>query len=242
MVFRATSKTPKIVPPGAGWSPWWLLLIPVVVATAAWAAYEYGRLQAGFDEIVARERILSLESQVQELGTERAELYQQTAALERSSQIDREAARTVRDENKLMQDEQLEMEEELVFLRGIVSNQSAGKGSLRIQELKLEPVGDKEIQYTFTVSHVLENLKLATGNIRISVDGVRDNKAKSLSLKELTESGVDSLKMRFKHFQVVSGTLRLPEGFVASSITIDIKPEGKKLSPLNQTFKWSLGG
>ncbi|MFC1684741.1 DUF6776 family protein [Pseudomonadota bacterium] len=242
MVFRATSKTPKIVPPGSGWSPWWLLLIPVMVAAAAWAAYEYGRLQAGFDEVATQERILSLEDQVHELETERAELYQQMAALERSSQIDREAARTVRDEIKLMQDERLEMEEELVFLRGIVSNQSAGKGSLRIQELKLESVADKEVRYTFTVSHVLENLKLATGNIRISIDGVQDGKAISLPHKELAVDGVESLKMRFKHFQKVSGTARLPEGFVASSITVDIKPEGKKLSPLTQTFKWSLGG
>lgn len=242
MMLSASSKTPKIVPPGSGWSPWWLLLIPVLVAATAWGAHEYGRLQAGFDGAAAREQILSLKDKVQQLETERAELYQQMAALERSSQIDQEAARTVRDEIKLMQDERLEMEEELVFLRGIVSNQSAGKGSLRIQDLKLETAAEKEVRYSFTVSHVLESLKLATGNIRISVDGVQANKAKSLTLKELTENGANSLKMRFKHFQMVSGNLRLPDGFVASSITVDIEPEGKKLSPLSQTFKWSLGG
>lgn len=242
MRFRGISKTPKIVQPGTGWSPWWLLLVPVLVAAAGWGAYLYGRAQAGFEAGSAQERIASLESQVESLETERAELYQRMAALERSSQIDQEAARTVRDEIKEMQDERLDMEEELIFLRGIVSNKRAGKGSLRVQELRLEPVNGNEVRYTFTVSHVLEDLKQATGNIWITIDGVQDGKAKSLPLKEVTEDNVESLKMRFKHFQKVDGTVRLPQDFIASSITIDIKPDGKKLSPLTQTFKWSVGG
>jgi hypothetical protein len=242
MGFSASSKTPKIVQPGSGWSPWWLLLVPVLIAAAGWGGYLYGRTEAGFDSQAARERVASLENQVQALETERAELYQRMAALERSSQIDQEAARTVRDEIKTMQDERLEMEEELVFLRGIVSNKKAGKGSLRVQELKLESANGNEVRYSFTVSHVLENLKQATGNIWITIDGVQDGKAKSLPLKEVTENGVESLKMRFKHFQKVDGSVRLPADFIASSITIDIKPDGKELSPFTQTFKWSVEG
>jgi hypothetical protein len=36
--------------------------------------------------------------------------------------------------------------------------------------------------------------------------------------------------------------LQLPAGFIAKSVTIDIKPDGKKLSPLSKTYKWSLDG
>lgn len=243
MAFARRSNTPKIVQPGAQRSPLWWLLLPLVLVAVAWGAYEYGRAQVIFDAGEAREQISSLELQVDKLETERADLYQRLAALERSGQIDREAARTVREEIKLIQDEQLKMEEELVFLRGIVSGRSAGKGSLRIQDFKLEAQElGKGVRYSFTVSHVLEGLKQATGHIRLTVEGVQEGEAKALGLAAVTEDKTESLKMRFKYFQKVSGVLQLPEGFIANSITIDIKPDGKKLSPLTQRYKWSLGG
>lgn len=251
MVSRQKFKEPKIIQPGRGRRRWWLVvvLVPLMLLGTAWYANDYGRASVHFDNVAAGEKaegleqqVAKLEQQVTGLESERVELRQQVAALGRASQIDREAAREVREEIKAIQEERLEMEEELVFLRGIVSN-SADSKSLRIQGFKLEATENRGVyRYGFTVTQALSNKGAATGSIWITLVGTREGKEESMPLEALTGSRTESLKMQFTHFQEVEGLLQLPEGFVASNMTVDIKPSNKKLSRLTETFEWSVEG
>ncbi|HEC15970.1 MAG TPA: hypothetical protein ENI99_05275 [Sedimenticola sp.] len=251
MAPRGKLEKPKIIQPGRARFRWWLTLalLPFMLSGAAWYAYDYGRTSVHFDSSAAAGKVRELErragglqQRVDDLEAERAELRQQVAALERASQIDREAARRVREEIKAIQDERLEMERELAFLRGIVSN-NTDRNKLRIQDFKLEATENEDVyRYDFTVSQALTNKADVRGDIRITLVGTRQGKEEALSLGMLTESGMESLKMRFVHFQKLEGLLRLPQGFIASNIRIDIIPDNKKLSRLTETFEWSVGG
>ena len=225
-----------------------LLLFPVVVMVASWYAYEYGRTGILFDSTLAestvtqlKRQVVALEQQVTELKSERVKLREEMAVLKRTSQIDREAARAVGEEMKGIQEERLKLEEELVLLRGIISNKSNKKG-MSIRDFRLQSSENKNVfKYSFIVSYVMDSKDGIKGNIFFTVAGKQKGKKRSLTLAEMTEEASKSLAMDFKHFQKFEGLLRLPEGFVANKMTIEIKPSKKKLPRLSETFKWSAG-
>ncbi|VAX07843.1 hypothetical protein MNBD_GAMMA26-2338 [hydrothermal vent metagenome] len=240
-------RQPKIIQPGRGrrWRYLVVVLVPVMVLAAAWYAFDYGRNSVEFNSAVAKQKILELEQQAAELEqqvnsleAERTKLREQVAALGRASQIDREAARVVGEEIKIIQDDHLEMEEELVFLRGIVSSKENRK-NLRVRDFKIEPTENKTVfRYSFTVSQVLTNKDDVKGTIFITLSGKENDKETSLSLEALTEKKISSIEMQFKYFQKFDGQLILPLDFKVDNMVIDVKPVNGKLSRLTETFDW----
>ncbi len=238
---------PRIVQPDSRGGGRYLiaLLFPAVVALASWYAYEYGRTGILFDSMAAdsmvtvlERQVASLQQQVRALEQERARLREEMAVLERASQIDREAVRAAGEEIKRVQEGQLKMEEELVFLRGILSDR-VGKKRLRIRDFRLQSTEKRRLfQYSFTVSQVLNDKAAFNGDLFLTVAGERQGKKQSLGLPELTRGQRKSLKVDLKHFQKFEGLLELPEGFVARSMTIDIKAGKRKQPRLSETFKW----
>ncbi len=247
MVAHRKIPRPKIVQPGSGRRGWplGLILFPGVLLVTSWYAYEYGRTGLLFDSTAAdatvtllERQVAGLQQQVKALESERLKLREEAAVLERTSQIDREAVRAAGEEIKRVQEGQLKMEEELVFLRGIISNK-VDKKSLRIQDFRLQPTESQHFfQYSFTVSQVLNDKKGVKGDLFITVAGEQGGKKVSFELAALTQEKSKSLKVDLNHFQKFEGLLQLPEGFVASKMMINIKPSNKKLPRLSETFKW----
>ncbi len=241
---------PTIVQPSNRWQGWSLgfLLFPIVVVIIAWYAYEYGRTGVLFNSMMADSTVSQLEQQaaafqwqIKNLELERTKLREEVVVLTRANQIDREAARAVSEQVRLAQDKQLKMEEELVFLHGIISNK-IDKKRLRVRDFTLQPSeGASIFKYAFTVSRVFNSKRGVKGELFITVTGQQKGQKTSLKLAALTKEKSKSLKVNFKHFQKFEGLLRLPEGFVASSMIIEIKPSKKKLPRLKETFKWSMG-
>jgi hypothetical protein len=153
-------------------------------------------------------------------------------------EIDQESLSKLQDQLKADQDERLKMEEELVFLRGMVSSK-LGKGVLHLQRLRLQPgKSENSFQYSFTVSKVIKNPEYLEGFVYVKLFGEQDGKKRSLSLKQVTGDDLDKIKMRFKHFQNIDGEFLLPSGFKPSGVTIEVKPEGEKFKPVKKRFKW----
>ncbi|OOZ37679.1 DUF6776 family protein [Solemya velesiana gill symbiont] len=220
----------------------WLLALVLSVLVVGWAGFEYGRGQAGGDELALLHESSSKQAYMEKLEAEKTRLREQVAALERSSQIDREATKLVREELKTYQDERMKLEQELAFLRGIVSN-SVEKEGLFIQGFALEPAGgDRKYKYRFTVSQALKSAGTAKGWIYVGLDGTESGETKQLSLKEITDDKTEKLKMRFKHFQDVAGEITLPDGFQPRNVIVEIKPTTKKLSPVKKHFVWLVTG
>lgn len=179
---------------------------------------------------------------IETLTEEKADLLRRLAKQVQLSQIDREAQSLVQDELKKYQDERLKMEEELVFLRGMVSSKS-GSNVLRLQRLRLLPgKTDNSFLYSFTVSKVFKGYDYVEGAVFLTLTGEQDGERRTIALKELAGDKKDSLKMRFKYFQNIEGELFLPGGFVPSSVTIEVKPDGNTFAPVKKSFKWVVIG
>ena len=194
------------------------------------------------EEELLRAEVVTLQQQVENLEVDRASLRQQLADLERRSQIDQEAVSKAKEELKRYQTERLDLQEEVAFLRGIVSS-GEGAGVLRIQHFHLERGGaDNLYRYRFTISKVLRDSIVTTGQIRVTLDGKQGFEERSLSLQEVTANNDGILKMRFRHFQNIEGELALPSGFRPSGITIEVDPDGKGFSPASKHFDWIITG
>lgn len=178
---------------------------------------------------------------IDELNRERIGLLQRIAKLERMSQIDRESASRIQEELKSDQNERLKLEEELVFLRSIVSSKSGEV--LHLQRLQLQRgKSENSVFYAFTISKILDDRDYIEGQVFLTLSGKQNGVKHTLSLEEVDRDKLKSLKLRFKHFQNVEGEFLLPDRFKPSSVTIEVKPAGKKFSPFKKNFKWVVLG
>lgn len=213
-----------------------ILLLILVMCGVAWVAYQQGSAGevSGFAVLQpdAKSKITALEK-------ERDQLRRELTMVKQAAEIDRESILTIRDQIKIFQDERLKMEEELAFLRGIVSTTSK-KTALKVQNFRLEPgLETRQFHYKFSVSQVINSGIVAKGKIELSVEGLQGGRTKQLSLSQVSPENVESIKMRFRFFQNVEGKLLIPEGFEPATINIEVKPAGKKLAPVKETFNWS---
>ncbi len=235
---------PRIIQPGGVWyrRAAFLALLAISVVVSVWYAFDRGRVSAGFNHIEALQRIEQQDGQIAMLEEERAVLRQKIAVLERSSQIDRTSVNEMKAQLKEFQRAHTEREEELAFLRSIVSTETKKPG-LRIQGFQLAAAGEaRSYAYQFTVSQVLKNMGLATGRIWISIDGIQAGKSRRLALQEVTADTTESLKMRFRYFQSIEGIIQLPKGFSPDRFNVEVKPNNRKLAPVEENFKWILSG
>ena len=210
-------------------------LFVLLLLGVAWLGYQQGSNgTAGFVGLQpdSKHRIETLEE-------ERNALRRELAMVKQAAEIDRESIVSIRDQIKQYQDERLKMEEELAFLRGIVSTNNK-KQALRVQNFKLEPgLEEGQYIYRFSVSQVINSGTVAKGVIELNVEGLQNGRSTRLSLAQVSEEKLDKIKMRFRFFQNVEGKLQLPKDFEPASIEIDVKPSGGKLEPVKESFNWS---
>lgn len=230
-------RVPKIVAAHQGPSLWLRLsFLLLILGGVAWLAYQQGG--SGIADGLARLQSGG-KGRVELLKQERNDLKRELAMVKQAAEVDREALVAIRDQIKAMQSERLKMEEELAFLRGIVST-SSKKQVLRIQNFKLEPgLEAHQYVYKYTVSQVINSGSVVKGKIEMSITGLRGGEITLLNLEQLSEETLSSHKMRFRYFQNIEGKLRIPTDFEPAKIKIEVKPSGKKLAPVDETFEWS---
>jgi hypothetical protein len=242
MGVERKTRTPRIVDSKGGGARWFMVFfLGALLGGVGWFAFDYGREWAGLSLSDTGRSVKRLRESVAALTRERDELRQKLPALERSSQIDREASRLAQMELKKLQEERQELEKDLEFLRNLVGDEAAG--ALRITEFKLAATDkEREYSYRFTVSQLKEDFGMSKGRIDISIEGTFEGAAKTLKLAELTADKKKLHKMRFRHFQNIQGQILLPEGFTPDSLMVEVSPEIKNLPALRESFDWVVGG
>jgi hypothetical protein len=218
--------------------PVWLraLFLLLFLLVVAWVAYQQGS-GGGSAAFVGLQP--DARQQIEALKEERDGLRRELTMVKQAADIDRESILSIRDQIKQFQDERLKMEEELAFLRGIVSTTSKKQG-LRVQNFKLEPgLENGQYIYKFSVAQVINSGIVAKGVIEMNIEGLQNGRSKQLSLSQVSEEKLDKIKMRFRFFQNIEGKLQIPDGFEPATIEIEVKPSGGKLQSVKESFNWS---
>jgi len=218
----------------------WFLVVVLILALVA-GAFWIGVFLAREETKSFRETVQVFEKEKNRLSEQLSELKQERVVLERTILIDREANRTAQEHLKAAQDERLDLEKEVSFLRRLI--REGGGGLLKVHDFLLTSAeGDRMFKYRFTVSQMIQGFGESVGSVVIKLAGERDGKEVMLGLVELADSVPRTHKMRFKHFQNIEGTLAIPEGLDPKALLIEVKPTTKKLIPVTETFSWNPGG
>jgi hypothetical protein len=230
-----------VVKPHHPWKTGTLYLLGLVILLAGgWGLYDYGRFSAGYDSRDAGQAYEEMLDIKDDLEKQVAELREQKALLERAAQIEREAYNDLDATLKVLQGEILELKEELAFYRGIVSPREASRG-LQLQRVELVPIGvSRSYRYKVVLTQVLKNDRLATGKVKLRVDGLRNNVPTTLQLRDITEKSVKDLNYRFKYFQNIEGDIELPENFEPLRVNVEILPRGRQKDKIDKTIEWPI--
>jgi len=219
-----------------------LVLCGLALVAAGWWLYDLGMLH-GADELrLLRTRYGVLEKRHSKVLGDNKELREKVAILQRSSQIDRQAALDVKADLATLEEELQAAREEIGFYRGIVSPGDVKPG-LHIHRFQLVPGGAGEYRYDLVLTQLKHNDHHVSGVAEWKILGTLNGEPGELALAEVTRPAVQQLKFKFRYFQDLAGTLFLPDGFKAKKVVLSIRPEGKgNPSPVEQEYDWPDGG
>lgn len=208
---------------------------------AGWKLYDLGKIHGVSELAGLRVEIQQLDRRNSELINESSELRDRVAILERSSQIDREAAQAVRSELGQLEEALQASREEVEFYRGIVTPGDVDPG-LRIHRFVLEEgLAQGEYHYDLVLTQLKRNDKFVSGTVDWKISGMLDGEPVVLALDKVSEPAVQQLKFRLRYFQDLAGTIKLPEGFVPDRVELTVTPKDKgKQSVVVQAFDWTV--
>lgn len=220
-------------------APWWrqrlTALFAILLLLTGWAMYELGQWRAGYNKLEAIQERLERAS----LAEENRALSEQVTILERTRMIDNDSAEEVRASLVGLQTEILELREEVDFYRGIISPEDRQAG-LEIQSFKLSEGGEKGLyHYDLVMTQVLINQRLVSGSVKIFVQGVQNGAPVTLDFKKLSPNNSVTESFQFRYFQALAGDIRLPEGFVARAIQVEVTSGG---NTIDKSFPWAIQG
>jgi uncharacterized protein DUF6776 len=174
----------------------------------------------------------------QELESENKQLKEQVIMLERSTQIDNQAAASLQNEIRTLQDQAYLLKGELEFYQGIMSATTDSKG-LNIQGLHIEAT-DHERLYRFklVLTNVAKSDRMIEVTIDMSVEGMNEAGSHVLSLDEVIAGNELKREIKFKNFERIEGSLNFPKGFRPLQVVVVLRQKGIRNSTVQKVFEW----
>ena len=209
-------------------------------AFVIYLVYEWGRYDAGYDRMaVSQQRVESgvaierLKKENRELRTRLAEL--DTVRIGRARE-QAEVARTIGE----LQGQVARQAQELAFYRGIVEQSSTALG-VKIQQLRIsadEQPGRFKVHLALIRSGRPDDI--VSGSLRFSVDGESGGRPATLNMSALTPDQKRERPITFRYFENLEQAIALPSGFRAERLSVEVRSSRKGVSPLTQSFLWTV--
>ncbi|HEY8682245.1 MAG TPA: DUF6776 family protein [Rhodanobacter sp.] len=171
------------------------------------------------------------------LQTQNDELMQQVANLQRAAQVNDVATRSLRGTLAQREEEISGLRADLGFYARLVDGNAPHEG-LKLQQVKLQPiVGSRGWNLTFSLTQSTKRDNEITGNVTVSVEGLRGNKVVQLDWPALgNATQQDGMPFHFMYFQQLHGTIVLPTDFRPTRLHIRIQSAGE--DALVRTVAW----
>lgn len=224
----------RIVPEGqahAGNRRLWQWLLPawlVSLVLAAWLAYSLG----GSDG--------SARQAERELADARQQIEQLTrgqATAQASDRISRAALTEVQTSLAERDEEIAGLRADVAFYERLVGSTSQRKG-LNAHSVEFSQEAAGSWHYTVVLTQNLNRGAISQGQMRFSVEGVKDGKLTTVSWDELHQrQGVAGQAYSFRYFQQLDGSVMLPADFTPQRVRVSLSGSGGNTV---QTFDWKL--
>ncbi len=209
--------------------PWpWRAVVGVVllavVAGMWWWGFDFGQIFGGFNRKDLEAKLTTLEGESAELRAEAAQLRRRSTQLESELAMTQGAQTTLSKQALEMQNENTQLKEELVFLQQLVadSNKQAG---LSIQRLSAERERDDAWHYRVLVVRGGNPAADFDGHLSMQVaiappaGTTSAFRPTTINLPDEQPEMAPVLKLKFKYYQRLEGTFRVPAGAQVRSLT-----------------------
>lgn len=220
----------------------WLVIVGTVLAVliAMYAAFEWGRRNAGFDSRKARSEASELHGKVRDLEGEarRLRLTLASQETERAGQVRERAelARTIGD----LQAEVARQAQDLAFYRGVVGENLQAE-VMKIQQFRVT-AGAEPGQYRvrLVLGRPLRPEDSVSGTAQVTFEAAEGSKPATLDLGAVSDVAGGVLNFNYRYTETLEHDIRLPEGFTPARTTITLQPARKGANRISQTFLWTV--
>lgn len=219
-----------------------LIFMVLALPLAGWYLYDSGRQQGGYYSAVAKEKVNVLLNRVAGLEIQLQESDDSLILMRKNNEVDRLSHDQVKVSVQEQQSEILELKQEVVFYRGIVSPSNSAKG-LALQSVNIEIAENEQekqrFRFTVVLIQVLENRNYISGKVDIRIKGIENESVRLLPLSDLLIDKKENLRFRFRYFQRLHGEIRLPPGFIAEDFIVTVTPRKKGGVQFEKTYNWN---
>lgn len=170
------------------------------------------------------------------LTSENDALRQRVVVLERSEMIAKTALADVQQTLSARAEEIDTLRADLAFYGRLVGGQQ--REGLAVHAIRIRPVNESNAwNFDVTLTQNFKRGQQTRGRLTLTVDGIQDEKLRSLDWAQLTQSpSADGIAYDFRYFEQVSGTIMIPKGFEPNRIRVHAQGEGGRAS---HEFAWA---
>ena len=197
----------------------------VVTVAAAWIAYDFGRLYAGFDASEAQGTQSRLQEINGELQNENSGLRKEIAAMERQLQIDLAAQGNLTSQIRALSEENALLKEDLAFFQTLMAS-GADPGGVTVNRFRVERDAlPGEYRYHLLIVQSKQRVREFRGRLQLIVDYVDGGKT---AVMTFPAEGDDeqAYNLRFKFYQRVEGTFTLDPGATVRGVQVRVMKDG----------------
>ncbi len=197
----------------------------VTVAGMWWWGFDFGQIFGGLNRKEVESRIATLQAENAKLRDEGAQLAAKSAQQESEIGIMTGTQATLSKQALELQRENSQIREELVFLQKLVADSSKQVG-LSIQRLIVEPEREDAWHYSLLLVRGGNPKDEFEGHLTLQVAlqpalaGGSAMRPVILSLPDEQPGAAAALRLKFKYYQRLEGTIMVPRGAQVRSVTV----------------------
>ena len=214
---------------------WQLIAVPAMGIVLG--VFYFGKYFVAEELIYANYKVEALEQDLQTALDQLAAEKSRSTIAERESDVVRRANNLLRATERKNQDKIASLQADLEFYRRL-GGANGAQAPLSVHSVEIQPMQSPRV-YLITIS-LTQNLRWASvisGQVELSVDGIRNGVAEHLTNAQLLPESAEPLRFQFKHFELLESLITLPEGYVANRLTIRLKSDSLKM-PVEQSMEW----
>lgn len=208
---------------------WKSFSIVVVIFLGVLAAFSYFTYQLGGQNGVgtpASSQLSELKQQVEKLDSEREKLSSTANSADSELNIERATQKQLATQVQTLTAENSKLKEDLAFFENLIPSEN-GPRSLRIGAFKAEVHNQSQIQYRVLAMQGGKNVPDFVGEIQLVATVLQGNKTSTITYPEASSGEAGKLKLSFKYYQRLDGTITLPEGATIKTLQARIMNKGQ---------------
>lgn len=200
------------------------VVIGLAAAVAAWT-YDLGRSFA-FGPRITQEQVQLLQEQVDQLTSERDKLSQSANTIESQINIERSTQKQLTEQVKALTADNLKLKDDLAFFESVMPS-TTGREGIAVQRIKVEMAAPGQLRYRVLVMQGGKGARDFAGELQLNLTLLQAGKTVMMQFPDAKAGEAGKLKLSFKHYQRLEGTIPLPDGATVKAVQVRVLDKGQ---------------